>query len=385
MGRRWGMGESIAEFMERQRRRAARLGREAEAAAHEGYRKAIRAGQDLKLTSPGDVMRHGVKLLQESEKRVMEAATSGVDRAKRKAGSTLNRVGETPGLRSVAVGAAGSAGTLAGVVRGAEHAAEGLVDGAVFMWRLPNPLDRVMSLPGQSAREQLAQAGRNVAEYAGRAVADPQMVVDDVKARVRQMRIDLDPNATPAAPTFAGELRRTFDIGQNQGEFIFDVGSLAMGGPVAKAVKGLGRAENVGNVEKYVAQGFSPRAAAHLAQPYPTSNRGSHFIPRRTRLPGLLGGGPIPREYMDGPFNKLIPPGISRGDFYELHYGVDPRFHGTGVLGERWSGRDLDLPRYGLAGQIWHGSPAPLKARVGGLGAAAGGGLQDLEREDEGW
>ena len=54
------MGESITEFMDRQKRRAARVGREAEAAAHEAYGKAIRAGQDLKLGSPGDVMRHGV-------------------------------------------------------------------------------------------------------------------------------------------------------------------------------------------------------------------------------------------------------------------------------------------------------------------------------------
>lgn len=43
------MGESIAKFMDRKKRRVARLGLEAEAAAHEAYGKAIRASQDLKL------------------------------------------------------------------------------------------------------------------------------------------------------------------------------------------------------------------------------------------------------------------------------------------------------------------------------------------------
>ena len=63
------MGESIAEFMDRQKRRLARFGRDAEAAAHEAYGKAIRAGQDLKLGSPGDVMRHGVQLLEEKARQ----------------------------------------------------------------------------------------------------------------------------------------------------------------------------------------------------------------------------------------------------------------------------------------------------------------------------
>lgn len=74
---------------------------------------------------------------------------------------------------------------------------------------------------------------------------------------------------------------------------------------------------------------------------------------------------------------------VSRGDFYELHYKVDPRFHGTSVLGERWSGRDLGLDRHGLAGQLWHGSPAPLKARVAGLGSGVGSALYSLEDEED--
>jgi hypothetical protein len=73
------------------------------------------------------------------------------------------------------------------------------------------------------------------------------------------------------------------------------------------------------------------------------------------------------------------------GDMYERHFAVDPRFYGTKAGGERWSGRDLGLPRYGPLGQLWYGSPAPLKARVGGLGAAAGNGLYSTETTEIGW
>jgi len=77
-----------------------------------------------------------------------------------------------------------------------------------------------------------------------------------------------------------------------------------VGGPAAKGVKGLGRVSNVGNVERYLAQGFSPKAAAHLAEPYPSRGMGHHFIPRRAGL----------REsYSDSVFNVLKPEGISRG------------------------------------------------------------------------
>jgi hypothetical protein len=379
------MGESILEFMERQRRKAERLGRRAEAVAHEAYREAIRAGQDLKLKSPGDVIRHGSRLIQKSEDRIARVVSGRIGEAKRQVDASLNRIGETPGVRSLAVGAVGSAGALTGVVRGGVHVAEGIADGAAFVSKLANPIDYFVSPPGKSAVEQVAKSGRNLIEYFGDAVDDPQSIVDDVKARAIRMRMDLDPTATPPARTFPGELRRVFEIGQNQGELAFDLGTLFVGGPAAKAVKGFDRSANVGNVQKYIAQGFSPRAAAHLAKLYPTSNMGSHFIPRRTKLPAVMGGGSLPRYFLDGPFNRLHPPDISRGDFYELHFSVDPKFYGTGVLGERWSGRDLRLKRYGPAGQIWHGSPAPLKARVGGLGASVGGAAEDLEGGDQAW
>lgn len=380
MGWRCGMGESITEFMDRQKRRVTRFGREAEAAAHEAYGKAIRAGHDLKLSSPGDVMRHGAQLLQDAEDRAAKTISHTAQEAKAQAGGALLRAAQNPVVRSAAIKAARGAGNAAGVVRGGVHAVKGLVDGATFVGRLVDPLDSLKSAPGESAVEQLGRgavtAGRMGADYVRKGVADPQSVVTDVTEAAKQWRRELDPSATPAAPTFEGELRRNFDIGQNQGELAFDVGSLFVGGPAAKAVKGLERVSNVGNVGRYVAQGFSPKAAAHLAEPYPSSGMGHHFIPRSEELP---------KSYSDGVFNVLKPARISRGDFYELHFRVDPRFRGTKVIpGENWSGRLLGLKKYGLAGQIWHGSPPALKARVGGLSASAGTAMHVPEEEESG-
>lgn len=361
------MRENISEFIDRQNRKVARFGREAEAAAHEAYRKSIRLGQDLKLSSPGDVIRHGAKLLQDAEDRAARMSSRKAEEVKTQAREALRVVAKNPVARSVAIDAARTAGNAAGVVRGGGHALEGLVDGATFVGRLVDPLDRLKSAPGQSAAEQLGKVvvntGRMGVDYVRKGVADPQSVVTDVTDAAGQWRRELDPSATPVAPTFEGELRRNFNIGQNQGELAFDVGSLFVGGPAAKAVKGLERISNVGNVERYVAQGFSPKAAAHLAKPYPKRRMGHHFIPRRMGLP---------ESYSDSVFNVLKPEGISRGDFYELHYKVDPRYTGGSVKGETWNGEALGLKKYGLAGRIWHGSPPPLKARVGGLGAGAG-------------
>lgn len=333
-------------------------------------------------------MRHGVQLLLDAEDRAAKTISRAAHGAQTQVGGALRRAAQNPGVRSVAIDAVRGAGNAAGIGRGGVHAVQGLVDSATFVARLADPLDSLKNAPGDSAIEQLrsgaVNVGRKGASYAQKVIADPKTVVTDVTNAGKQWRRELDPSASPPAATFEGELRRNFNIGENQGEFLFDTGSLVVGGPGAKMVKGVRQISNVGNDAKYLAQGFTSAEAAHLAQPYPVSNMGSHFVPRRTRLPEFLGGGALPKSYMDGPFNKLIPDGISRGDLYELHYKVDPRFHGTGVRGGRWSGKDLGLERYGSLAQLWHGSPPPLKARVGGLGASAGGAAHEPE-EEGGW
>jgi hypothetical protein len=388
------MGESISEHMRRRAKEIARFGRYAEAVAHDAYGKAIRAGQDLKLSSPGEVMRHGAKVIKERADGAAAAVSNAGQQAERRVDELLQRTGRNSVARSAAVDAARVVGNAAGVVRGGVHAVEGLADGAVFAGRLLlGPLDHMISAPGESAEEQLGRATKNasraVADYVRKGVSDPNRVLEDVRELGRQWNRDLNPGATPVAPIFADELRRNFDIGQNQGETFFDVGSLVVGGPGAKVVTGLPRAANVGNDAKYLAQGFSPKVAAYLAEPYPASGMGSHYIPRRARFPESVGGGPLPKSYMDGPFNRLVPPGISRGDMYELHYKVDPEFHAArlprDVGGRAWRGGETGLERYSPPGRLWHGAPGPLKARVGGLGASAGAAVYALDDDKGGW
>jgi hypothetical protein len=69
---------------------------------------------------------------------------------------------------------------------------------------------------------------------------------------------------------------------------------------------------------------------------------------------------------------------MSKGDFYERHFQVDPSYYGGRIPkefgGGRWSGKELGWQKHDRLGRLWYGSPAPLKAAVGagiiGTGAA---------------
>lgn len=377
---RGGALETMADFYDRRTREVAKLGRKAEAVAHKAYGDALRSGTDLVLRTQEEVKRFGAKLLDDRKPVVRQSPQpagaprpAGGDQAPR-AKVDLNR---NPVVRAVAGDVAQGVGNAAGIVRGGVHAVEGLAEGAVFLQRLLNPSDVLLSPAGQSAAAQLVGAASRGVDYVRKGVADPQIVVRDVRDKAHQMRVDLDPTATRAAPTVREEVQRRLNIGMNQGELAFDVASFPVGGPLAKSVKGLRTASKA---EKYLGQGFTPAKAAHLAEPYPKYGMGHHYGPRRMALP---------RSYSESVFNRLKPEGITRGDMYELHYKVDPEFKGTGfparVGGGGWSGAGLGLKEYGLAGRIWHGSPAPLKARVGGLGGAAGAVAHGMMDEEDSW
>jgi hypothetical protein len=94
---------------------------------------------------------------------------------------------------------------------------------------------------------------------------------------------------------------------------------------------------------------------------------GHHFVGRRFGLPSIIS---------DSPLNVLKPNGISRGNFYELHFKVDPFYPGSRLPraagGGIWNGTSLGLEKYGTVGRLWYGSPTPLKVTVGGTVAASG-------------
>ena len=148
----------------------------------------------------------------------------------------------------------------------------------------------------------------------------------------------------------------------------------------ARGRLGLGKAsasprqQIMSEFRRFKSQGFTNKQAYHLAQPY--EGMGHHFVPRRVGLPSL---------YSESRFNVLKPNGINRGSFYELHYRVDPKFHGTAFpesVGGTWKGAKLGLQKEGFLGRMWFGSPRPLKWAVGGASAAGAGIASWMESED---
>jgi hypothetical protein len=283
-------------------------------------------------------------------------------------------VDEHPELRPAAYTAANALGIGAGVVRGGYHMAKGLADAGVFAGRLVNPLPDYL-LGRTSALEETLGAGAEVGRYVANGVADPRSVGDDIKTGVNAAKAALVPSATPVAATTSDELARRWAIGMNQGEVGANVASLAVGGPLARAVGKAGEAMAVRPVTaaKYIAQGYSPKAASRFAEPY--YGMGSHWVPRRENPPAW---------FRDSDFNVLKPPGIARGEMYELHGRVDPNFRGAYLgprfPGESWKFAASGLERHGPLSRIWHGAPGPLKARAGGIAATVGGSSGALER-----
>ncbi len=284
-------------------------------------------------------------------------------------------------------------GALApGVARGASRFVGDAIDGAVFGARLLNPIDLSLHPDGEAAwNDVLRVAGAGVG-LAKDAASDPSATWSRLKTELRDWGDDLAvkvlPEATPVAETFRGEMDRQFGIGLNQGELLFDAGSVLAGGVGAKGLSGMGKsARGLKTVEHYVARGVPPSTAAYFVQPY--KGMGHHYLPRRTRLPELLGGGPIPPAISDSPFFLLKPDGIQIGDMYELHYRVDPSYYG-GSVPQRfgnvrsWSGRKLGWEKEGALGRVWYGAPEPLKITAGGTLATGVVGLGAWVDEHDG-
>jgi hypothetical protein len=272
-----------------------------------------------------------------------------------------------PVVRTLAAEGARQAALPLGAARGAVHSAEGLIGGAVFAERLANPqLDEFLSPPGMSARDDLNNAVQGAVDYLR--TSPRKKIVRDVGRQLGRFRARVDPTATPAAPTLMGEIERNARIGMNQGELVFDVGSTLYGGEAVEGIAGLAGLSKVATPAKYLARGYSPELSRYLASPLPEESMGHHFWTRAAvkKTPALIR--PVARAVSESRFSVLKPKGMSRGDFYQLHYNVDPSYYG-GKAGKafgavKWSGKKLGWQKYGLLGRVVHGSPAPLKAAV---------------------
>ena len=294
----------------------------------------------------------------------------------------MERIAHSEPVRKVTGDAARAVGNLVGLGTGTLQTAEDVTDGAILVGRLLDVTNSFRHPRGEAAWDEFFGGAGRLIEDAKKVIADPRRAAED---QVRRARRDLDPAATPAAPTLPGEARRNFNIGRNQGEvFVEGVGWLVGAGEL-KAAARIGALSKADLVAKYRGQGFSEAKAAHLAEPY--TRKGHHSVnAERARLPELLGGGRYPRWALDNPFNTLRP-SVSRGEFYELHSRVDPYFRGTrfpprmGPGG--WSAKKLGIEKYGPLERVYHGTPGPTKAVIGGAFVLGDGDSNEPTGDDE--
>ncbi|HVY32856.1 MAG TPA: hypothetical protein VG960_00420 [Caulobacteraceae bacterium] len=287
-------------------------------------------------------------------------------RAKRLASASPARPGGVGDLNnSAADSLAETAGTVAGVTRGGARLAQDAAGAVQFTENLLDPAYGWLH-PGQPAWLPLAQSANDAVRRGLSAAHHP---VQSIMAGASRANAALNPSATPAAPTATGEMRRRFDIGMNQGEVLFDIGAAAlapeaMGGPVLSAEE---------QVTKRMAQGMSEPEARYLAEPY--KGTGSHWYPKAGLPRKSKNAIKLPNWLSDSPFNVLKPPGISRGDFYELHYQIDPAMHGARLadhIGHGWSGKKQGLTKNHPVIRVVRGAPPASRATVGGIAGVAG-------------
>jgi hypothetical protein len=279
------------------------------------------------------------------------------------------------------------AGLLPGMARGAIHTVEGAADAAYFGLRLANPgVDMIISPPGRSAQEEVFNMGRSAATYAKRAIEDPSIVGRDVGSAVHQFRVKQDPTATPVADTIGEEMKRAFNLGMNNGELVFDVGSTLVGGEAIRGAAGLGRMAKAADAVELANLAENPGTAAAFERPYPKSGMSHHIVNRAAKLPKLLGGGSYPGWFIESEFNKIRHDGISTRDLYRNHVGMGGiRHYGGGAIrrdfgGGSWRARDLGWDKYGPVDRLNYGTSPATKAIIGPV--LVGGPADRLMRED---
>jgi hypothetical protein len=268
---------------------------------------------------------------------------------------------------------ANAAGLAAGAVRGVAHLADGVYESAKMAEHMLDPFYAPLhpSTPAWRPVFNAAHAGLH---------AGKEVVLHPAET-FRRANVALNPGATPIALTVAGEARRRFDIGKNQGEVGFDI-IAGMAAPEAVAARALPVEEQAA---RWMAKGLTEPQARYMTEPY--VGMGHHYYPRSGKLPPTIGGVslpkslanrpmPLPRVLSDSPFNVLKPQGISRGDFYEKHVAVDSHYRGgrfPAHVGGTWSRTKLGLKTHGAIGRVVHGAPTALKRTVSGAAGGAGG------------
>lgn len=272
------------------------------------------------------------------------------------------------------------AGVIAGVPRGMWHAGRDAVDTAYFIHRLTNAYD---------PRDQAAAFGE-AANGARSLFGATRWVYNNpteaAKRGLAYLNTSLNPEATPQGTTIADEMRRNWEIGKNRGELAFNVATLVYGPGELRMLAGLGRAAKVAteaekaakyaaDVARFQKEGIPLNLARYFAETY--KGIGHHYWPTNAKYK-IIGNRKLPTQITDLPILRLKPEGINNGDFYKLHFQVDPSSKGGRISAEHggggWNGKKLGWQRYDRAGRMWYGAPRRVKTiALGAAGTAAGG------------
>jgi hypothetical protein len=283
-----------------------------------------------------------------------------------------------PAIRALGGGLGFVGGLPAGVFRSLKHAVNDTGETLAFGAKLANFFDPM----GQAeAVDQIRDTTHRALQYGRSVQAQPTLLLTDGLAAGKAAFHDLVPFSAPMADTAWGEMKHEFGVGMNVGETAADVAGMFGGGEV---LEGLNAARTFGatreaNIAKFIDQGSDAETALALSKPYTRPGHHSIIPQRYDPIPEKIGSIPMPQQIvgkripewlMESPWNRSKPPGMSKGDFYEHHYGVDQHFKGTGLPkglngGRGWSGAQRGLTKYSLPQRLWAGTPSPWKAAGG--------------------
>jgi hypothetical protein len=250
-------------------------------------------------------------------------------------------------------------GTVLGVPRAVVHAVGDVIDAGHFGLQLAGAY-------GPQAQTQANMKAEEVAggalQYARAAADDPSKIVADVRSAAGRAVDGMSPLNVDLAGSLDDVVKHQYRHGLNFGEAATNVAGLFAGGEVVQGLRAADafEATRAANVAKFVKQGASPKLAEHLAQRY--EGMGHHSVISRRFAKKVN----LPPWLIDSPINLSVPRGMSRGDFYEHHYRVDPRAGGFRLPadvndGKGWRPKELGLTKYSWPERIWNGMPVPLK------------------------
>jgi hypothetical protein len=175
------------------------------------------------------------------------------------------------------------------------------------------------------------------------------------------------------ANSVGGEFPQGLNLGLNDGELAWDVGSLLAGGEAVRLAAGVGPlAKAAGATERaFVAE--RPGFAEYLNENY--DGMGHHIWGRNQKRSKWLGGGKMPERFLESPFNKIRETNISRRDFLRNHIGSDADYTGGKIRRNRgawrWNAEGLGWEPYSFADRLRYGT-APATHALVGSGLTAG-------------